>query len=258
MVETSSTPDTTTYYTITTTIILPYTLYSSMASTTRPGGKRLPISCQACRIRKIRCSRDGRPCQTCVRRGLGAMDCVYLGQPRLSSEQQTSSSSGDLQVQNELLLARIRRLEGLLQKQARSSAISQPAVAGVGPADSLSPQTTYSTTGSSSESPDSAIGLGSQDSRRPVLGHVGSLQNISGYVRYVPLASQWNSVVNKNSTGGCLQNIDAEIPDDEDDLQIPLVRNGSVSKEELLGVLPPGKYCDILKDVYFRVFSPVC
>ena len=65
-------------------------------------------------------------------------------------------------------------------------------------------------------------------------------------------------MVNKNSTGGCLQNIDAEIPDDEDDLQIPLVRNGSVSKEELLGALPPGKYCDILKDVYFRVFSPVC
>lgn len=229
-----------------------------MASTTRPGGKRLPISCQACRIRKIRCSRDGRPCQTCVRRGLGARDCVYLGQPRLSSEQQSSSSSSssDLQIQNELLLARIRHLEDLLQKQARSSVA---AGVGAGAADSLSPQTTYSTTGSSSESSDSAIGLGSQDSRGSVLGHVGSLQSSSsGYVRYLPLASQWNSVVSKNSTGGCLQNIDTEIPDDEDDLQIPLVRNGSVSKEELLGVLPPGKYCDTLKDVYFRVFSPVC
>lgn len=182
-----------------------------------------------------------------------ARDCIYLGQPRLSSEQ-TFSSSGDLQTQNELLLARIRHLEDLLQKQAAAGVGVQFQS---GAADFLSPQTTYSTTGSSSESSDSAIGLGSYDTRGPVLGHVGSLQNVSGYVRYVPLASQWNSVVTKNSTGGCLQNIDAEIPDDEDDLQIPLVRNGSVSKEELLGVLPPGKYCDILKDVYFRVFSPV-
>ena len=88
-----------------------------MASS-RSTGKRLPISCQACRTRKIRCSRDGRPCQTCVRRGLGAEDCIYLGQPRLSAEQ---SSPGDSAVQNELL-ARIRNLEGLLQKQMSSHA----------------------------------------------------------------------------------------------------------------------------------------
>lgn len=90
-------------------------------------------------------------------------------------------------------------------------------------------------------------------------GSVGSLQTFqSGYVRYVPLASQWNSVVARGSAGDCLQNIDTEIPDDDDDLQIPLVRNGSVSKDELLSILPPGRYCDTLKEVYFSVFSPVC
>lgn len=218
-----------------------------MSSTARSGGgKRLPISCQACRTRKIRCSRDGRPCQTCVRRGLRAEDCVYLGQPRLSSEQ---ASSGDTVAQNELF-ARIHNLEDLLQRQAR---LSHPF--GAQGSDSLSPQMA---TPSSSES-DSAIGLGSVESKGPMAGSVGSLQTFqSGYVRYVPLASQWNSVVARGSAGDCLQNIDTEIPDDDDDLQIPLVRNGSVSKDELLSILPPGRYCDTLKEVYFRVFSPVC
>lgn len=214
-----------------------------MTSGGRHGGKRLPISCQACRIRKIRCSRDKRPCQTCVRRGLGVEDCVYLGQPRLSSEQ---SSSPETLVQQELL-ARIRNLEDLVQRQARSN--SQ---AGLQGSNSLSPQT------SSSSEPDSAIGLGPLDSMGSGMANMGSLQTFSsGHVRYVPLASQWNSVVNKNSTGDCLQNVDTEIPDDDDDLQVPLVRNGSASRDELLGVLPPGRYCDTLKNVYFQVFSPV-
>jgi len=100
--------------------------------------------------------------------------------------------------------------------------------------------------------------LGPLDSIGSGMANMGSLQTFSsGHVRYVPLASQWNSVVNKSSTGDCLQNVDTEIPDDDDDLQIPLVRNGSASRSELLGVLPPVRYCDTLKNVYFQVFSPV-
>ncbi|XHG02871.1 hypothetical protein AWENTII_006195 [Aspergillus wentii] len=224
-----------------------------MASIARPGGKRLPISCQACRTRKIRCSRDGRPCQTCVRRGLGAEDCIYLGQPRLSSEQ---TATADTMVHNELL-ARIRNLEEQLHKQvgSNSNSNSQGISSSAGSnSDPLSPQTTPSATGSASES-DSAIGM---EPRGPLLGNVGSLQTFtSGYVRYLPSASQWNSVVKSSTGSDCLQNIDAEIPDDDDDLQIPLVRNGSVSRGELLAILPPGRYCDTLKDVYFRVFSPL-
>jgi hypothetical protein len=74
----------------------------------------------------------------------------------------------------------------------------------------------------------------------------------------VPFASQWESIVAKSPAAECLRNLDSEIADDDDDLQIPLVRNGSVSRAELLGVLPPGRYCDTLKDVYFQVFSTVC
>ncbi|KAF9885289.1 hypothetical protein FE257_013090 [Aspergillus nanangensis] len=210
----------------------------------RPAGKRLPISCQACRTRKIRCSRDGRPCQTCVRRGLGAEDCIYLGQPRLSAE---NNVSADANVQNELL-ARIRNLEDLLQKQVGSQTGDH------------SPQTSPSATAGSVSEADSAIGLGAPDFRLSSLPNsVGSLQTYaSGYVRYQPLASQWNSPIISSSSAGnnTLPDVGSEIPEEDDDLQIPLGRNG-ISREELLAILPPGRYCDALKDVYFRIFSPL-
>ncbi|KAJ5824490.1 hypothetical protein N7447_006830 [Penicillium robsamsonii] len=216
-----------------------------MASS-RSTGKRLPISCQACRTRKIRCSRDGRPCQTCVRRGLGAEDCIYLGQPRLSTEQ---SSPGDSAVQNELL-ARIRNLEAMLQKQMTSHA-STPTGGAVSPLGGTS------AAGSFSE-PDVSSGLETWDSLGPMLDNVGTLRtSSSGHVRYVPLASQWESLVAKSPAAECLQNLDSDVAEDDDDLQIPLAKNGSISRAELLAILPPGRYCDTLKDVYFQVFSTV-
>lgn len=215
-----------------------------MASTSRSSGKRLPISCQACRTRKIRCSRDGRPCQTCVRRGLGAEDCIYLGQPRLSADQ---TSPAEPAAQKELL-ARIRNLEGLLHKQASSQA-------GTPAGGAASPLGAPSVSGSFSES---EFGAGLDNLGSPLLGSVGTLQTSpSGHVRYVPLASQWESVIAKSPAVECLRSFDSDITDD-DDLQIPLARNGSLSCADLLALLPPSRYCDGLKEVYFRVFSPVC
>lgn len=212
-----------------------------MASS-RSTGKRLPISCQACRTRKIRCSRDGRPCQTCVRRGLGAEDCIYLGQPRLSTE----PISTDPAVQNELL-ARIRNLEGLLQRQANSQA-------GTPTGEGASPLGEPSASGSFSES---ELGPGLDPWGSSLLSNAGNLHvSPSGHVRYVPLASQWESLVAKTPAAECLQKHESDIIED-DDLQIPLARNGNVSRAELLALLPPTRYCDTLKDVFFRVFSSV-
>jgi hypothetical protein len=215
-----------------------------MASSSRSTGKRLPISCQACRTRKIRCSRDGRPCQTCVRRGLGAEDCIYLGQPRLSTEQ---TSTTDQTVQNELL-ARIRNLEGMLQKQVSSQA-GTPTGGATSPVGGGAPSVTGSFSGSD-------VGA-FEPWGSTMLGNIGTLQTSpSGHVRYVPMASQWESVVAKSPAAECLRSSEADIADD-DDLQIPLAKNGSISRAELLALLPPSRYCDILKEVYFRVFSPV-
>ncbi|CBF70692.1 hypothetical protein AN5859.2 [Aspergillus nidulans FGSC A4] len=193
-----------------------------MAPSSRPAGKRLPISCQACRTRKIRCSRDGRPCQTCVRRGLGAEDCVYLGQPRLSSE---NSSTADTTVHAELL-ARIRNLEDMLQRQVSSYS--------GGPNSPLA--SPGSLTGSFSDL-DSPTGPGfTSYPRSSMVNSVGTLQTFA--------------------SGDSLPDINSEVPDDDDDVCLPLAGNAA-TREELLALLPPSRYCDALKDVYFRVFSPI-
>ncbi|GLA50472.1 hypothetical protein AnigIFM63604_006532 [Aspergillus niger] len=213
-----------------------------MATSNRSSSKRLPISCQACRSRKIRCSRDGRPCQTCVRRGLGAEDCIYLGQPRLSSEHAlTAESAGQTH-----LLARIRDLEELLHRQAQSQS-----------SGSVSPQNSPSATASFLES-DRGAELKPSSLRSPLLNNVGTLQTFaSGYVRYLPFATHASQLqLSPPGTGSSLPSVDTEIPDESDDLQIPLTKC-SVSRDELVAILPPRRYCDALKNVYFQVFSPM-
>jgi Fungal Zn(2)-Cys(6) binuclear cluster domain. len=75
--------------------------------TSHPIAKRLPIRCEPCRKRKIKCTRGRRPCQTCLRRGLRAADCIFLGQPRLLLD---DDSQTETNVQRELL-GRIRNLK---------------------------------------------------------------------------------------------------------------------------------------------------
>ncbi|RAL15071.1 Zn(II)2Cys6 transcription factor [Aspergillus homomorphus CBS 101889] len=202
-----------------------------MTTFSRSTGKRLPISCQACRTRKIRCSRDGRPCQTCVRRGLGAEDCIYLGQPRLSSQQALTAAPPE---QNELL-ARISNLEEL---HIQSS-------------DGISPQRSPSGTESGAEF-EPAFDVRSRDLRSRWPNSAGTLQTYNaGYVRYLPWVAS-----PPISRGQSAPNIETEIPDDGDDLQLPFVKT-CVSRDELLAILPPRRYCDALKDIYLRVFSPL-
>lgn len=144
------------------------------------------------------------------------------------------------------LLARIRNLEGLLQRQASSQAGT--------PTGAASPLGASSVADSFSES---ELGTALENWGRPLLSNVGTLHtSASGHVRYVPMASQWESVVARGPAAECLRRSDLDIAED-DDLMIPLTQNGNASRGELLALLPPNRYCDILKDVYLRVFSPV-
>lgn len=209
-----------------------------MTTSNRSTGKRLPISCQACRTRKIRCSRDGRPCQTCVRRGLGAEDCIYLGQPRLASQQAMTAAPPD---QNEML-ARINNLEELLHEQVHIQSN-----------DVMSPRTQRSPSGTESGAEyEPAFDVRSRELRSRLPSGAGTLQTFNaGYVRYLP----W---VNSPPIfrGQSAPNVETEIPDESDDLQLPFAKN-HVSRDELLAILPPRRYCDALKEIYLRVFSPV-
>jgi hypothetical protein len=103
---------------------------------------------------------------------------------------------------------------------------------------------------------DSAIDLGPEHTRNSLPTTVGTLRTFaSGYVRYLPLAPQWSSTNHTRSPGETLLDISSKFPDD-DDLCIPFATS-AISRVELLAILPPSRYCDSLKEVYFRIFSPV-
>jgi len=65
-----------------------------------------PVSCRFCRSRKLRCSREA-PCSNCVSRGIRC----ELEHPA------ARSSSGVLSASEPELLARIRKLEELVESQ---------------------------------------------------------------------------------------------------------------------------------------------
>lgn len=218
-----------------------------------PSSKRLPISCEPCRKRKIKCPRGGRPCQTCVRRGLHPDECIYLGRPRLSAEQQQTSTTVDAGVQQELL-DRIRNLEHLLYRQIGDGQAPPRKNNSNSP---VSPSSTVvsSTAKSSYSSYEPAADSFSAGSQYHASGNVGCLKvSPSGHVRYVPLASQWNSVFAKSTTVD--DSLDDDVLDDEE-LEVPFVCQGRTTRKDLLAMLPPGRYCDVLKDVFLKVFSPV-
>ncbi|KAG5759588.1 hypothetical protein H9Q69_014254 [Fusarium xylarioides] len=86
--------------------------------------RRMPLSCEPCRRRKIKCPRNnsrGRtPCDTCVRRGIPDNECIYL-------RDQSSRRNAQMprHADNSALVARIDRLEELL-RQSVSVAGSEP------------------------------------------------------------------------------------------------------------------------------------
>ncbi|KAL1967840.1 hypothetical protein VTN77DRAFT_2529 [Rasamsonia byssochlamydoides] len=226
-------------------------------TSSHPVSKRLPISCEPCRKRKIKCPRDRRPCQTCIRRGLHPDECIYLGRPRLSSEQTSTSTAADAVVQQELL-DRIRNLEDLIQKigergqGAQAAQLAQRKNSPVSP-----PSTVVSSTKSAPTSEPAIDSVSSIRSQYHTSGNVGCLQvSASGHVRYVPLASQWNSVFAKSTVGESFEGVDDDVLDDGD-LEMPFVCHGRTTRKDLLAMLPPGRYCDVLKDVFLKVFSPL-
>ncbi|KAF2647287.1 hypothetical protein K491DRAFT_741445 [Lophiostoma macrostomum CBS 122681] len=102
--------------------------------------RRLPISCEPCRLRKIRCSRPRGPppCETCERRGL-ASDCLYAGRdlaspparPTLPLSPLSERATSDVSTQDESLAARVAKLEALLKANggtAQDLSTSRPTV----------------------------------------------------------------------------------------------------------------------------------
>lgn len=185
--------------------------------------KRLPISCDPCRLRKIRCSRPRGPppCETCVRRHLES-SCLYAGRhetlsisPRNvppSPVSEHSASTLASSQSNERLATRVANLEALVQAQAAHNLVH----------DFPTPP-----------SP-------------PAVRIKGVLSTSDkGHVRFIP-----SSTAISNPQQATCRSIDlASGP-------YPLGKR-QVDTSHLLVDLPPRHHCKQLKDVFFESFAPV-
>ncbi|KAH7113970.1 hypothetical protein B0J13DRAFT_460615 [Dactylonectria estremocensis] len=210
--------------------------------------RRMPLSCEPCRERKIRCPRNtnrGRgPCETCVRRGIPPPKCVYLRDLHLSREYANVP-----QVENSALISRINKLEELLHHHVGTQ----------------SQTTNESDPRSHLPSPESSLQLDSQAARHdsftiegpsptPAILTLGTLvQSDTGHEHYEPSSSRWSSILRVNpATSGLKGDLDVRDAGNS----FPFVMQ-SVGMHELLSMLPPLSPCDELKNIFFGVYAPL-
>lgn len=227
--------------------------------------RRMPISCEPCRGRKIRCLRakdSAGCCETCIRRGIPPSQCVFLGYHHHYFQPAGERSSED--PSNGELLARIRDLETLVRGQAANSPSPPiPSVHnGLTPSTQASSSRGPSSNGYKSETEEAAMPVQltppmHESSRPPQHVSYGTLSTSDrGHVQFNPHGSQWSSVLKDDSaTVASVANF--EYDDDESAADFPFTLASCTKPEDLLAALPPVRQCDALKDAYFDVFAPV-
>lgn len=181
--------------------------------------RRLPVSCENCRRRKIRCSGvdDRAPCETCVRRGYAAT-CTFKREslPRATA-------------QNGELLKQISDLNALLRQNISITKTSLEQGR-----DTLSPPSVQTEASENDTQNDTSIKVSPT-------GRL--LTSASKHVRCLPY----------NRVG------DAVLVDlMQEPTCSPLAGFAfSPAQQDLLGSLPALENCDKLKDIFLNVFSPL-
>jgi hypothetical protein len=204
---------------------------------------RLPVSCEPCRKRKIRCSRDNPPCATCVRRRLRPSQCIYVCQnsQNQSIELPVSSVSAS-SVQSNELVTRVAKLEQLLQEQQTLRDNLRTAASPIWDYPSVSNRE-YSCVDNHLNQP--II----ENSR----SHDRLINLASGHLRYIPFA--W-TMSPTNDASGELDS--AALSIDTSPWPTPLNLGRDQGVRELLALLPPAVYCTSIKNAFFESFTPVC
>lgn len=211
-------------------------------------GRRMPLSCEPCRERKIKCPRNtnrGRgPCETCVRRGIPSSECVYLRDQWPRRHNQPAAGA----VDNSELVARIDRLEELLRQSVSNSANQpQEPVSNLPSPESSLPQSAGSFTGRNEVSPLKGV---PSSSIAPPAGII--IRYESGHEKFEPSSSRWSSILRDNpNVNGIKTDLDGN------DIGSMPFTTSTATIAELLDLLPPTSHCDELKRTYFDVFSPV-
>ncbi|GAD98601.1 hypothetical protein AN2780.2 [Paecilomyces variotii No. 5] len=185
--------------------------------------KRLPVSCENCRQRKIRClnSEEKAPCDTCVRRGYAAT-CTF----RRESVSQAPPPSGELLKQisdlSSLLRQNISLTTASLEQQRTVRSLVSP--------ESEPPKETTYTSGDAQVFPTGRL-----------------LTSASNHVRCLP----FNRVGDANLLESIQEPACSPFPG------FPFATGISRTQRGIFDSMPSFDVCDKLKDIFLNVFSPL-
>ena len=225
--------------------------------------RRMPLSCEPCRRRKIKCPRNnsrGRtPCDTCVRRGVPVNECIYLRDQSSRRNNLVPRHAG-----NAALVARIDRLEELLRQSVSSAASEsrklrsdlelelepEPERNPEQGADFLSPDSTLHQSATTWSSNQSDASLAQPHANIPPVGHI--IRYESGHERFESVSSQWSPTIQNNPV---VIGVKTDMAENISGY-MPFTMNNS-NTADLLELLPPASYCEQLKKLYFDTFAPV-
>lgn len=204
--------------------------------------KRLPLSCENCRQRKIRCLGSGVPCDTCQRRGV-ALTCYFKRDPRPESGRK---------IPQDVLLERIANLEALLQQNIDLTTTSITLQQNVTQQPTVAPTDLSGHENQSYRTPTSILsGNVNQphDTHEPQHGPAGSIITSStGHIRYVHFNSRNNAdLLGRFQSLSHAGNTSESLFGSET----------SGSNQMILDILPPSRQCDELLAVFLEVFSPL-
>jgi hypothetical protein len=204
--------------------------------------KRLPLSCENCRRRKIRCLGSGVPCDTCRKRGV-ASTCQFKRDVEQNLQPERHETNHDI------LLQRISDLEGLLIRNieltSTSNAQHDHALRSPVSQDDL-PLPQPPRIPVSNYTDDRYSNYNSIGSQR---GEVGSIiASSSGHVRYVPHTTSrdpdfFHSLQNRSQL---------DLPSG-----VFFFTETLPSTQYFIDMLPPFRHCDELLTIFLDVFSPL-
>ncbi|KAL6168193.1 hypothetical protein ACJQWK_05850 [Exserohilum turcicum] len=233
---------------------------------------RVPLSCGACRHRKLKCNR-GHPCDNCTKRGDTA-SCTYAtpGNRKKSSSSAGSASTPD-DMQN-----RIDRLEGLVLSlmtngaQSAGPAAAQAAIASslaTGPSDAhfnMAHLTTAMSTGAPDSIPEEDVA--DESDMENVTKSIGVMKVHNNHTIFASEA-HWYAILGELSE---VKNYFAEHKKQYDD-QLRRYKEAQVgdrppgtsilmgahkpsSKAEILSRFPPKPTADLLVSRFFNTYDP--
>ncbi|KAL2865975.1 Zn(II)2Cys6 transcription factor [Aspergillus lucknowensis] len=192
--------------------------------------KRLPLSCENCRQRKIRCINSGynAPCDTCSRRGY-ASSCRFRRQDRLDAPSLNPENTSTLE---DLLRQNIALTTALLRQRNETNL---PSPSNSSPAESRQ-----------------TVGDRTPSSQEPAPGqHSGRLiVSPTNHVRFVPS----NDLGDSDLLDAMVHDSTPSFPTGFPFFEQP---GANAVSDELLDMLPPLPQLEELKATFFRVFSPL-